>query len=103
MTTVPDSTSQKFMIVGQISRRDQKSDDQRYAVVSVDFTNTRSRKCGENDFESWYARAHEQECLMGHKVRCAGASHDDLAHGGSVAMVQAAQGRCGLLRRRRIH
>lgn len=69
VTTVPDSTSLKFMVVGQISRRDQKSDDQRYAVVYVDFTNTRSRKCGEDDFEQWYARTREQECLMGHKVR----------------------------------
>ena len=68
LTTVPDSTSQKFMVVGQVARQDQKSADQRYAVVFLDFANTRNRKCDDNDFEDWHARSREHECLMGHKV-----------------------------------
>ena len=64
--TVPDSTSQKFMLIGQRSRRD-AGDDERWAVVHLDFAKTRSRKCETSDFETWYARKGSNQCLMGHK------------------------------------
>ncbi|KZT68685.1 Oligoxyloglucan reducing end-specific cellobiohydrolase [Daedalea quercina L-15889] len=66
LTTVSDSTSQKFMLVGQVARSDQPGRG-RYAVVYLDFAPVRSRKCGDNDFESWFARARTHDCLMGHK------------------------------------
>lgn len=68
LTTVPDSTSQKFMVIGQVARRDQNSSNDRYAVVFLDFANTRPRQCVDSDFEEWHARTREHECLMGHKV-----------------------------------
>ncbi|TCD61550.1 vacuolar protein sorting/targeting protein PEP1 [Steccherinum ochraceum] len=68
LTTIPDSTSQKFVMVGQVSKHDAEGNDGRYVVVFLDFANTRNRKCGESDFEKWYARtATNEECLMGHK------------------------------------
>lgn len=69
LTTVPDSTSQKFIMVGQVGRADQKPEG-RYVVIFLDFAGTRSRKCGESDLEKWYARAatSKDDCLMGHKV-----------------------------------
>ena len=69
LTTVSDSTSQKFILLGQADKKDQK-DDGRFAMVFLDFANTRSRRCGDGDFEDWYARtAKGKECLMGHRVR----------------------------------
>ncbi|KAF9224207.1 Oligoxyloglucan reducing end-specific cellobiohydrolase [Gyrodon lividus] len=66
LTTVSDSTSQKFILLAQVSRQDQREGQGRYAVISLDFAPTRSRKCGDNDFEEWYARARpDKQCLMG--------------------------------------
>lgn len=57
------------MLVGQVDKREQPGDS-RFATVFLDFANTRSRQCGDNDFEDWYARTSKgKECLMGHKVR----------------------------------
>ncbi|KAH7881943.1 hypothetical protein F5I97DRAFT_1932104 [Phlebopus sp. FC_14] len=68
LTTVSDSTSQKFILLAQISRQDQKNNQGRYTVIYLDFAPTRSRKCGDSDFEQWYARARpDKECLMGVK------------------------------------
>ncbi len=68
LTTIPDSTSQKFLVLGTLSRSDSNSDG-RYATVFLDFAPLQNRKCDENDFEKWYARSEEgKECLMGHKV-----------------------------------
>ena len=68
LTTVPDSTSQKFMLVGQLARADQ-TDSNRYVVIFLDFAPTRSRQCSDNDFEKWYARSADSahECIMGHR------------------------------------
>ncbi|EJC99110.1 signal sequence binding protein [Fomitiporia mediterranea MF3/22] len=67
LTTVPDSTSQKFMLVGQLARKDQTGDG-RFVVIYLDFAPTRNRQCGDNDFERWYARSgSSSECIMGHK------------------------------------
>lgn len=67
LTTVGDSTSQKFLLIGQLPRKDQTSDS-RYVTAFLDFAGIRSRQCGDNDFERWYARnGGEHECIMGHK------------------------------------
>lgn len=99
LMTIPDSTSQKFILVGQIARKDQVSGQGRVAVVFLDFKDTRPRQCGEADFEEWYARSSNHECLMGHKVRtleCDGAPHDILRF--YLAMVQTPKTGCQLLR-----
>ncbi|KAJ7113669.1 vacuolar protein sorting/targeting protein 10 [Mycena crocata] len=67
LTTLPDSTSQKFILLGQVARKDQSKEIGRYVVVHLDFAMTRKRKCTDNDFENWYARSAKSECLMGHK------------------------------------
>ncbi|KAF9483067.1 vacuolar protein sorting/targeting protein 10 [Pholiota conissans] len=67
LVTLPDSTSQKFLLLGQVSKQDQKADVGKVVVVFLDFANTRGRKCLTSDFEKWYARPHNSECLMGHK------------------------------------
>jgi hypothetical protein len=70
LLTIPDSTSQKFILLGQVARRDQKDGVGRFAAVFLDFAETRTRQCGESDFERWEARGVGNECIMGHKVRC---------------------------------
>ena len=68
LSTVQDSTSQKFILLGQLSREDSTSEG-RYASFFLDFAPMGRRKCGENDFEKWYARTiKNKECLMGHRV-----------------------------------
>ncbi|CDZ97982.1 Sortilin and related receptors [Phaffia rhodozyma] len=66
LTTVPDSTSQKFLLLGTLSRAD-AGNNARHALVFLDFADMRKRKCTDKDFEKWYARPEDQECLMGHK------------------------------------
>ncbi|KAF9457576.1 Oligoxyloglucan reducing end-specific cellobiohydrolase [Collybia nuda] len=67
LITLPDSTSQKFILLGQVAKRHQSKDIGRVVIVYLDFSSTRPRKCGEDDFEKWYARPAKTECLMGHK------------------------------------
>ena len=69
LTTLPDSTSQKFILFGQINKRDQKNDQGPVATVFLDFANTRPRACEDDDFEIWHARSSTHQCLMGRKVR----------------------------------
>jgi hypothetical protein len=69
LLTLPDSTSQKFLLLGQVPRRDQTKEIGKVVIVYLDFAPTRKRKCGESDFEKWYARKGDSECIMGHKVR----------------------------------
>ncbi|KAH9989911.1 Oligoxyloglucan reducing end-specific cellobiohydrolase [Russula compacta] len=67
LSTVQDSTSQKFLLLGQLSRQDSTSEG-RFAAVFLDFAPMGRRKCSEADFERWYARTvKNKECLMGHK------------------------------------
>ncbi|KDQ06635.1 hypothetical protein BOTBODRAFT_181398 [Botryobasidium botryosum FD-172 SS1] len=67
LTTIPDSTSQRFILLGSLSRKDQDNDG-RHAVIFLDFGGLGKRVCGERDLEQWYARAApDKECLMGHK------------------------------------
>ena len=68
LTTIPDSTSQKFLLLGT-SPRTKGGDGGRHALVFLDFAPLQTRQCKDNDFERWYARGAEgKECLMGHKV-----------------------------------
>ncbi|KAA1470082.1 Oligoxyloglucan reducing end-specific cellobiohydrolase [Dentipellis sp. KUC8613] len=67
LMTVQDSTSQKFLLLGQLGRRE-ATDEGHFLTVFLDFAPVRSRQCSESDFEKWYARtAKGKECLMGHK------------------------------------
>ena len=103
LSTVQDSTSQKFLLLGQLSRQDSTSEGG-IAAVFLDFAPMGRRKCGDTDFEKWYARTmNNKECLMGHRV-CTHLIKDVymLTDECGIAMVQAPQGRRRLLRRRQI-
>lgn len=68
LTTTPDSTSLKFVMIGY-SGQGRK---QKFYIYSIDFTSVHERKCGEDDFEDWWARQDKDgkpDCLMGHKQR----------------------------------
>ncbi|EDR05426.1 VPS10-like protein [Laccaria bicolor S238N-H82] len=67
LMTLPDSTSQRFLLLGQVARKDQTKDTGRVVIIQLDFSGTRKRKCVEGDFEKWYVRTSKTECLMGHK------------------------------------
>ena len=68
LTTIPDSTSQKFVLIGSLSRKD-TTPDGKHVIVFLDFADMRDRQCDEGDFEKWYARGKGgHECIMGHKV-----------------------------------
>lgn len=68
LTTLPDSTSQKFLLLGSLSRKD-AGDQGRHALVFLDFASMRMKQCRKSDMEKWYARPAGKDCLMGHKVR----------------------------------
>ena len=59
LTTTPDSTTEKFTLVG-------KKSDSSYAVFALNFEGTRDRKCNLDkkgdggDFEKWYARYNDE-------------------------------------------
>ncbi|GAA6042590.1 hypothetical protein JCM8097_003146 [Rhodosporidiobolus ruineniae] len=71
LTTVPDSTSLKFILLGTLTHKskDKGSKGERHVVVHLDFEALGKRKCGEGDMEKWYARSlgGNPDCLMGHK------------------------------------
>lgn len=71
LTTIPDSTSQKFLLIGTLPRGGQSANGERHITIFIDFATMNIRKCSDSDFEKWYARAPngEADCLMGHKVR----------------------------------
>lgn len=69
LLTLPDSTSQKFLLLGQVPRKEQTKEIKGVVLFSLDFTPTRQKKCEEDDFERWNARKGDSECIMGHKVR----------------------------------
>ncbi|OJD23332.1 vacuolar protein sorting/targeting protein 10 [Blastomyces percursus] len=66
LTTMPDSTSLKFVLVGSA-----KADSNlEHYVIAIDFAEMEERTCGDRDFENWPARLNEKkepDCLMGHK------------------------------------
>ncbi|KAL2869409.1 vacuolar protein sorting/targeting protein 10 [Aspergillus lucknowensis] len=63
ITTTPDSTSLRFILVGYSKGE--------YVVFSIDFNDLHERKCEEDDFDAhWPARLDENgdpDCLMGRK------------------------------------
>jgi Sortilin, neurotensin receptor 3,/Sortilin, neurotensin receptor 3, C-terminal len=65
LTTVPDSTSLKFILTGV-----EGSGSAATAVLYfLDFEGLHERECGSGDFEEWVARKDEDgkpDCLMGH-------------------------------------
>jgi hypothetical protein len=70
LTTIPDSTSQQFLLLGTLSRQNKKSEGgERHIIVHIDFESLKKRKCGDGDLEKWYARNinGQPDCLMGHK------------------------------------
>lgn len=71
LTTIPDSTSQKFLLLGSLARKKgKKADEGRHVIVHIDFTALGKRHCKDSDLEKWYARNinGQPDCLMGHKV-----------------------------------
>ena len=66
LTTSPDSTSLKFLLVG--TKEDEVQPE--HFVFSIDFDGLHERKCKDGDFERWWARVDKDgkpSCLMGHK------------------------------------
>lgn len=66
LTTTPDSTSLKFVLLGTTSGGETRE----HVIVSIDFDGLHEGKCKEKDFEKWYARLDtdgKPDCLMGHK------------------------------------
>jgi Sortilin, neurotensin receptor 3, C-terminal len=69
LTTIPDSTSQKFLLIGDLHKSEQSGDRRPHASVFLDFASLRKKQCTSDQFEEWYARTvKDKECLMGHKV-----------------------------------
>lgn len=65
LTTTPDSTSLKFVLLATVDRKD-------YYVYSIDFNGLHERKCEKDDFEEWYSRPESKDdpgCVMGQKQR----------------------------------
>jgi len=69
LLTIPDSTSQKFILSGWVPKDERKNDQGPWVSIFLDFAGTRGRKCGDGDMEKWYARSGTSDCLMGHKVK----------------------------------
>ncbi|KAI9695291.1 MAG: vacuolar protein sorting/targeting protein PEP1 [Bogoriella megaspora] len=65
LTTVPDSTSRKFII----NALDGDHDGAKAVLIHVDFDELHESRCSEKDFEEWHARVDEDgkpTCIMGH-------------------------------------
>lgn len=63
LTTTPDSTSLKFLLLGTVDRKD-------FHIFSIDFNGLHERKCEKKDFQDWNARLDKDgkpDCLMGRK------------------------------------
>lgn len=62
LTTVPDSTSMKFLLSAEDVERN-------WYLYALDFNELHERKCEKDDFEKWYARLDPEgkpDCIMGH-------------------------------------
>ncbi|WZH39894.1 Carboxypeptidase y-sorting pep1 [Fusarium acuminatum] len=62
ITTTQDSTSLKFLLVGEKERT--------FHMIAINFEAMDKRTCENKDMESWYARVDdkgEATCIMGHK------------------------------------
>ncbi|KAF2707916.1 vacuolar protein sorting/targeting protein 10 [Pleomassaria siparia CBS 279.74] len=69
LTTVPDSTSLKFIIYG--SRPKEEGGGREFVLMQIDFEGLHEAKCDRGkDFEKWYARVDDEgkgTCVMGHE------------------------------------
>ncbi|KAI5296664.1 vacuolar protein sorting/targeting protein PEP1, partial [Ascosphaera acerosa] len=66
LTTTPDSTSLKFLLVG----KSKEKDGDKVYVMAIDFGAIHLRHCSEKDFERWPARLNKEGepiCVMGKK------------------------------------
>ena len=67
LTTTPDSTSLKFFLMGSVGEEEELE----HYAFNIDFEDYhKGGKCGEKDFEKWYARVDDEgkpTCIMGHK------------------------------------
>lgn len=66
LTTTPDSTSLKFLLIATVGERRETEN----FVYAIDFEGLHERECEEKDFENWPARLDEKgnpDCLMGSK------------------------------------
>jgi hypothetical protein len=69
LVKIPNTTSQKFVLLGQLARED-KDQNGGYAAIFLDFTPVRIRQCGASDIEKWYVRtATDRKYVLGHRVR----------------------------------
>ncbi|KZZ88393.1 vacuolar protein sorting protein [Ascosphaera apis ARSEF 7405] len=66
LTTTPDSTSLKFLLIGKAK----ENDGDKVYVMAIDFSDMHERHCSDKDFERWPARLNrdgEPICVMGQK------------------------------------
>jgi hypothetical protein len=69
LTTISDSTSQKFLALGQLPRKDSNNEGS-VGVVFIDFAGMHDRQCTEDDKEKWHPVGPDgKKCIMGHEVR----------------------------------
>ncbi len=66
LTTTPDSTSLKFILIGATD----EGDEAQNVVFAIDFDGLHEGRCKETDFEQWFARVDQKKegtCIMGRK------------------------------------
>ncbi|KAI3629041.1 hypothetical protein CBS9595_000113 [Malassezia furfur] len=66
LTTIPDSTALKFLLVGSRARGT-AHDAQRHVALFVDFAPVQKRKCTARDLEKWYPSGTDGPCILGHR------------------------------------
>lgn len=66
LTTIPDSTALKFLLIGSRARGT-AHDAQRHVALFVDFAPVQKRKCGARDLEKWYPSGPNGPCILGHR------------------------------------
>ena len=69
LTTTQDSTSLKFILVGE-AREGEVRDP--FFTISIDFAGLHEATCKKGDLEDWWARVDDEgnpTCLMGHKQK----------------------------------
>ncbi|UZJ55856.1 hypothetical protein CBS101457_005176 [Exobasidium rhododendri] len=64
LTTIPDGTSQKFLLIGTQSRSEAGTNNDRQVAVFLDFAGMK-KQCSTSAMEKWDAT--KDQCLMGHK------------------------------------
>lgn len=69
LTTIPDGTAQKFLLIGSQTRKEAKSNKDRQLAIFIDFAGIK-QKCKPNEMEKWEVKTEDgkgnRQCLMGH-------------------------------------